>query len=252
LAFQEVVRLSGAPSGLTCPCRWTGKTHLSPCAGTTCWTREHNAAPLCCPRPLGSTEGTATSSSTSLPGRGSADRMWCGRATHMDSSCLPSHSKDPGRRLLTWAWPGGRPAPLAYPDDSFLQGAPASTMRAFATITTLSAPLGLRTQPAKCAVHSGDHAAATAIVDQRGVRHAPKGLLSAGTRIGTPAFQTANAKGCAKRACHLMDELLTLLLGNQDRWLLLHGSLHERVAHLSWAAHGRTLARRWCATRAKR
>jgi hypothetical protein len=42
----------------------------------------------------------------------------------------------------------------------------------------------------------------------------------------------ANAESCATRACHLMDELLALPLGDQDRWLVLHGSLQKRVAHL--------------------
>jgi hypothetical protein len=88
-------------------------------------------------------------------------------------------------------------------------------MRAFAALTALAAPLGLHSQPAKCAVHSWDHA--TAVAGQLGVRHAPKGLLAAGTPIGTPSFQTANAESCATQACHLMDELLALPLGNQDR-----------------------------------
>jgi hypothetical protein len=35
-------------------------------------------------------------------------------------------------------------------------------------------------------------------------------------------------------SCHLMDELLALPLGDQDRWFVLHGSLQKRVAHLPW------------------
>jgi hypothetical protein len=64
------------------------------------------------------------------------------------------------------------------------------------------------------------------------VRHAFEGLLAARTPIGTPFFHTANAESCATQACHLMDELLTLPLGDQDCWLVLHGSLQKRVAHL--------------------
>jgi hypothetical protein len=45
--------------------------------------------------------------------------------------------------------------PLAYADDTFLQGAPAPTMQAF---TALAAPLGLHMQPAKCAAYSTDGA----------------------------------------------------------------------------------------------
>jgi hypothetical protein len=39
-------------------------------------------------------------------------------------------------------------------------------MRAFAALTALAAPLGLHSQPAECAVHSGDHAAAAAVAGQ--------------------------------------------------------------------------------------
>jgi hypothetical protein len=126
----------------------------------------------------------------------------------------------------------GLARPPAYADDTFLQGAPAPIMRAFAALTALADPLSLHSQPAKCAVHSGDHAAATTVASQLGVRHAPEGLLAAGTHIGTPSFQTTNAESCATRACHLMDELLALSLGDQDCWLVLHRSLQKRVAHL--------------------
>jgi hypothetical protein len=126
----------------------------------------------------------------------------------------------------------GLARPLAYADDTFHQGAPAPTMRAFATLTALAAPVGLHSQPCKCAVHSGDHTAANAVAGQLGVRHAPVGLLAARTPIGTPAFQTANAESCATQACHLLYELLALSLGDQDGWLLLHSSLQKRAAHL--------------------
>jgi hypothetical protein len=79
----------------------------------------------------------------------------------------------------------GLARPLACADDTFLQGAPATTMWAFPALTALAAPLGLHSQPAKCAVQSGDHAAATAVAGQLGVRHAPKGLLATETPIGT-------------------------------------------------------------------
>jgi hypothetical protein len=146
----------------------------------------------------------------------------------------------------------GLARPLAYADDLFLQGAPAPAMWVFAALTALAAPLGPHSQPAKCAVHSGYHATSTAVAGQLGVRHAPEGLLAAGTPIGTPSFQTANAESCAKRACHLMDELLALPLGDQDCWLVLHFSLQKRVHTCPGAARGSTLARRWCAPRAKR
>jgi hypothetical protein len=64
-------------------------------------------------------------------------------------------------------------------------------------------------------------------------KKSPEGLLAAGNPIGIPSFQTANAESCATRACHLMDELLALPLGDQDSWLVLHGSLQKRVAQLA-------------------
>jgi hypothetical protein len=68
-----------------------------------------------------------------------------------------------------------------------------------------------------------------AVASQLGVRHAPDGLLAAQTPVGTPTFQ---ADRCAAHACHLMEDLTALPLADQDHWLLLHGSLQRRVAHL--------------------
>jgi hypothetical protein len=130
--------------------------------------------------------------------------------------------------LHLWAWPGRWPTLMtrSFKEPRRL---PCSHLPAW---TTLAAPLGLHSQPAKCAVHSADHATAAAVAGQLGVRHAPEGLLAAGSPIGTPSFQTANAERYATRACHLMYELLALPLGDQDRWLVFHGSLQKRVAHL--------------------
>jgi hypothetical protein len=89
---------------------------------------------------------------------------------------------------LEEVWATGLTQRLAYADDTFLQGAPAPTMQTFAAFTALAAPLSLHSQPAKCVVCSTDHAATTAIAGQLGVRHAPEGLLAAGTHAGIPAF----------------------------------------------------------------
>jgi hypothetical protein len=117
-----------------------------------------------------------------------------------------------------------------------------------AALMALAAPLGLHCQPTKFAVHSADHATATADAGQLGVRHAPEGLPAAGTPpLAPPAFQTGNAESCATQACHLMDELLAIPLGDQDRWLVLHGSLQKHVAHLpqscSWEHVGLVVGR---------
>jgi hypothetical protein len=122
--------------------------------------------------------------------------------------------------------------PLAYADDNFLQGAPEPTTRAFHALLTLAGPLGFHPKLDKCAVYSVDAGAAAAVASQLGVRHAPDGLLAAGTPVGTPTFQADHADRCAAHTCHLMEDLKAIPLADQDRWLLLHGSLQRRVAHL--------------------
>jgi hypothetical protein len=107
----------------------------------------------------------------------------------------------------------GLARPLAFADDTFLQVALAPTMQAFGELASLAIPLGLHSQPAKCAVHSGDP-------------------------VGTPAFQTTYADSCATRVCHLMDEFLALHFRDQDRWLVLHGSLQKLITNLPGAARG--------------
>jgi hypothetical protein len=64
------------------------------------------------------------------------------------------------------------------------------------------------------------------------MHYAPDGLLAAGTPLGTTAFEAASAATCADKACTLMDRMQALPLADQDRWLLLHGSLQRRVEHL--------------------
>jgi hypothetical protein len=78
--------------------------------------------------------------------------------------------------------------PLAYADDNFLQGAPEPTTQAFHALLTLAGPLGLHPKLDKCAVYSVDTRAAASVASQLGVRHAPDGLLAAGTPVGTPTF----------------------------------------------------------------
>jgi hypothetical protein len=122
--------------------------------------------------------------------------------------------------------------PVAFADDTFLQGSQAPTTRAFHAMTALAAPLGLRAQPGKCAVYSEDTATAASVAAALGMHHAPEGLLAAGTPVGTTAFEAASAATCADKACTLMDRMQALPLADQDRWLLLHSSLQLQVAHL--------------------
>jgi hypothetical protein len=86
--------------------------------------------------------------------------------------------------------------PVAFADDTFLQGAPEPTMRAFQALVGLATPLGLEVQPAKCAVYSEHAAADTSVATQLGVQHAHDGLLATGTALGSAAFQEARADTC--------------------------------------------------------
>jgi hypothetical protein len=126
----------------------------------------------------------------------------------------------------------GLARPVAFADDTFLQGAREPTMRAFQVLAALAAPLGLCAQPDKCAVYSEDTAAAACVATALGMHHAPAGLLAAGTPIGTAAFEAASSATCAYNSCTAMDRMQALPLADQDRWLLLHGNLQHRVAHL--------------------
>jgi hypothetical protein len=63
----------------------------------------------------------------------------------------------------------GLARPVVFADDTFLQGAQAPTTRAFHVLTALAAPLGLRAQPVKCAVHSEDTAAAASVAAALGM-----------------------------------------------------------------------------------
>jgi hypothetical protein len=69
------------------------------------------------------------------------------------------------------------------------------------------------------------------------MHHAPDGLLAKGTPAGTAAFEAASTSTRADRACSLIDRMQALPLADQDRWLLLHGSLQRRVAHLPRGSH---------------
>lgn len=50
--------------------------------------------------------------------------------------------------------------------------------------------------------------------------------------VGTPAFQVARVDAWANFTRQLMDELQTLPPADQDRWLLLNGSLQQHVAQM--------------------
>jgi hypothetical protein len=68
----------------------------------------------------------------------------------------------------------GLALPLAFADDTLLRGSTVPTKRAFTALDALAASLGPQSQPAKCAIHSTDSAAATAVAAHLCVIHAPR------------------------------------------------------------------------------
>jgi hypothetical protein len=57
------------------------------------------------------------------------------------------------------------PRPLAYTDNTLLQGTPhpMATMRPYQALVAFAISLGLHAQPVKCTIHSEDAASATSI-----------------------------------------------------------------------------------------
>jgi hypothetical protein len=85
-------------------------------------------------------------------------------------------------------------------------------MRAYHTLIALAAPLGLHVQLGKCVVYSEDTRVGASAAGQLCAHHASDGFLVAGTPVGTPAYQAAQANCCADCACSLMDDLLAVPL----------------------------------------
>jgi hypothetical protein len=82
-------------------------------------------------------------------------------------------------------------------------------------------------------VYPTDAHAAASVAETLNIAHAQDGFIAAGTAVGgAPAFEAAKASSCNDSACALVDELAILPLGEQDHWLVLHGSLQQRVAHI--------------------
>jgi hypothetical protein len=121
----------------------------------------------------------------------------------------------------------------ASADDTFLRGAPALAIEAFGTLLHLAAPLGLQIPLGKCSVNPTDAHAAASVAKTHNIAHAQDGFIATGTAVGgAPAFDAAKASSCNDSACALVDALAILPLGEQDHWLVLHGSLQQRVAHI--------------------
>jgi hypothetical protein len=78
--------------------------------------------------------------------------------------------------------------PLAYADDTFLQGAPAPTMQAFAAFAP---PLALHVQSAKCTVYSADCAFTALVASLLGVHPMVSPVPQLAPRCSRPPTLTA-------------------------------------------------------------
>ena len=122
--------------------------------------------------------------------------------------------------------------PLAYADDTFLQGSAASVIEAFPAIRSLGAAVGLDMRLDKCAVYSSNLQAAADTAAALVVQHRTDGLMAAGSPIGTDDFVAAHANKKAETVCGIIDDLMGLPLPAQDQFILLKNSMQMRLAHL--------------------
>jgi hypothetical protein len=123
-------------------------------------------------------------------------------------------------------------APVAYHDDTFLQGSAAAVTAAFPMLRDLSAAIGLIVRPDKCGVYSTNAQAAQATAATLKVPHCHDGLTAAGTPVGTDDFVTAYATKKADVVCKSIDDMLELPLPAQDKFIILRSSMQMRLAHL--------------------
>ena len=122
-------------------------------------------------------------------------------------------------------------APLAYMDDTFLQGSAAAVTAAFSALCRLSAAVGLDVRHDKGGVYSPNVQAARDTAAALGIPHCIDGLTAAGTPVGTDAFITAHAASSAESICKIIDDLLDSPLPTQDKFLILRSSAQMRLAH---------------------
>jgi hypothetical protein len=69
-----------------------------------------------------------------------------------------------------------------------------------------------------CCSHLSDAAAEEAVAAELGIRHAPAGLLAAGSPIGIPRFVREHGQQCAEEARSLVDTLDQFDLSPQEHW----------------------------------
>ena len=70
-----------------------------------------------------------------------------------------------------------------------------------------------------------------------GITFADKGIVAAGTPVGSPEFVEKHVKDCRKKALRVVNKLLELPLAAQDAWAVLTRSLQRKLDHLARACY---------------
>ena len=123
-------------------------------------------------------------------------------------------------------------APIAYTDDTFLQGSAEAVTAAFPTLRAMSNAIGLEVRLDKCGAYSANTDAAASTAAALGISHKMDGLVAAGSPIGTDAFLAAYANERANDVCKSIDDMLDTPLPTQDKYIILRSSAQMRLAHL--------------------
>lgn len=123
-------------------------------------------------------------------------------------------------------------SPVAYADDGYLQGSPASVIAAFPAICRLGASIGLTARLDKCGVYSPNAMVGAEVAAALGIPHRVDGLVVAGTPIGSDEFVAASANKSSQAVCKVIEDLIALPLPLQDQFIVLRMSSQMRIAHL--------------------
>ncbi|MES2940453.1 MAG: reverse transcriptase domain-containing protein, partial [Pseudomonadota bacterium] len=117
-------------------------------------------------------------------------------------------------------------------DDVNLTGAPDDLRQAYTTLTDAAAAIGLRVQPAKCAITGGQPHEVARLAADLGVQHRPEGVTVCGTPIGTDAYVTDALAARAADVTAMVALLMRLPVAKQSQFVLLRASMAPRMAHL--------------------
>ena len=138
-------------------------------------------------------------------------------------------------------------APIAYTDDTFIQGSADDVADAFPALCDLAAEINLKVRLDKCAAYSTNALNAAAAAGALDIPVHLQSILAAGCPVGEDAGIMAHADAKAQAICDTIDALMDLPLPAQDKFILLKSSQQMRIAHLPrtapWAVVGDAVQR---------